>query len=91
MGMESVEMVMDCEEAFGIKISDQDAGATHTVGELHELCVRLMDEQRDGSELGSEARENVLHQVRVITCENLGVDYDRAIPSAHFVKDLGMP
>ena len=45
MGLDGVEIVMECEDAFGIKIADADAGVITIVGQLQELCVRLVEEQ----------------------------------------------
>ncbi len=91
MGMESVELVMECEDEFDIKITDHDAHITTTVGELHALCVRLIEEQHQDIKIGPDASDRIMHRVRTITSEVLGVHYDRAIPDAHFVDDLNMP
>ncbi|WP_256199955.1 hypothetical protein [Verrucomicrobium spinosum] len=38
--MDSVELVMAVEEAFGIAISDQDASTAKTAGDLRDLILR---------------------------------------------------
>jgi acyl carrier protein len=48
MGLATVELVMEVEAAFGITLPDEDAQHVVTVGDLHALVVRLMDE-RDGA------------------------------------------
>ncbi len=91
MGLESVEIVLDCEDAFGIKLKDEDCSNVYTVGELQELCIREFQTQRPDQELSSTARRLMIHQVRVIVSETLGVPYDKAVPDARFIEDLKMP
>lgn len=44
MGLDSVELVMECEDEFGIIISDEDASRTTTPRQLANLIVRLLSE-----------------------------------------------
>ena len=54
MGLDSVELIMTVEEAFGIEISDEEAQTICTVGDFH-ACVM--------SKLGKiEARDHCLTQ-----------------------------
>lgn len=40
MGMDGVELVIEAEEHFGIKITDEEAGGVLTVGHLYELILK---------------------------------------------------
>ena len=43
MGMDSVDIVLRCEEAFAIRLEDGEVGQIFTVGHLFELiCTRLL-------------------------------------------------
>ncbi|MBO6514201.1 MAG: hypothetical protein JJ974_09590 [Phycisphaerales bacterium] len=90
MGLDSVELVMECEDHFKIVISDEDASKTYTVGELHELCVRLVERTYPEFKMDDAQRAAMFHQVRMIVSEQLGVRYERTVPEARFIEDLKM-
>lgn len=46
MGLESVEIVMEAEETFGIIVSDDDVLQIRTVGEFHKYIIDRREEQR---------------------------------------------
>lgn len=43
--LDQLEVVMDCEEIFGISISDAEAASTITVQQLIDLCYNLRREK----------------------------------------------
>ena len=45
MGLDSVEIVIEVEDAFDIAIDDDDAGQVLTVGNLHDLVVSKLPER----------------------------------------------
>ncbi|MEX2188890.1 MAG: acyl carrier protein [Pirellulales bacterium] len=45
MGMDTVELIMDIEDRFGVSISNDDAAAVRTVGELSDMVERLLSEK----------------------------------------------
>src|SRR5690349_14886079 len=42
MGMDSVELVMEAEEAFGIRFADDEGLKIRTVGEFYEVILRKL-------------------------------------------------
>ena len=84
MGLDTVELVIRVEKEFDIEIPNADAARLVTVGDLHGYVVGTLRLQGR-----IESRDTVYEQLRDIICEQLGVKAEVAIPSAHFVDDLG--
>jgi acyl carrier protein len=45
LGLDSVELVLAVEDAFGIEVTDEEAGNVYTVGDLHNLVVSKLSGQ----------------------------------------------
>jgi acyl carrier protein len=86
MGMESVEMVIEAENIFQIKIGDDEAEAIMTVGEFRDcICKKLI-------------KKNVAHnphqvfvRVKQIVSEALSVPPWEINENSRFIEDLKMP
>ena len=46
MGLDFVEIMMSCEDAFDIRIRDREIETVRTAGDLHALVMRLLNERR---------------------------------------------
>lgn len=57
MGLDTVELVMEVEETFGIKIEDEEYGFLHTVQDLNDLIIRKRCRSSGGAN-GTERRES---------------------------------
>ena len=55
MGLDTVELVMNVEEAFDIQVDDRDAEHIQTVGELHDYVVARIAMARTGTCLTASA------------------------------------
>jgi len=85
MGLDSVELVMEFENFFGITIADEDAAELMTVGEVVTHVTRaLADRGRP------RPREVVFEQVCEITCMQCGTTRDQLSERTSFVNDLGI-
>ena len=83
MGLDSVELVMNVEEHFGIEIPDRIAETLFTVGDLHGFVVAELN--RRGRPQDPEA---VFGELRELICDQLGIEPERVVPAARFVQDL---
>jgi acyl carrier protein len=60
MGLDAIEIIMNCEDAFGISICDADAEKLRTAGDLHALIMRLLREPEGGTSCPSSRNFYVL-------------------------------
>ena len=104
MGLDTVELVLECEESFGINLEDWKLGQMRTVGDLFELiCEQLQlpfgkdaPLPRDGAGVplvnapaDGWTRDTVWARL-VTICENqLQVDRSEITYVARFQEDLG--
>lgn len=86
MGLDSVELILSVEEAFGIRIADEDAARLFTVGDLHAHVVQEI--QRQGKPAMPPGI--VYDLLRNLICMELGVRPEEVVPGARFVQDLHM-
>ena len=89
MGLDSVELVIAIEQHFGIEISDEEAGAMQTPGDVYEYVLEALAKKRNAvtPEL---AKEVVWKQIVEIVVAQLGVKEEKVTYDSNFVKDLGM-
>lgn len=80
MGLDSVQLIIDIENEFGISIPDAEAEKISTIRDFSECVVRLT-----GKEL-----EEVEFKIMTILHESLGVEWNRLKPSARIVDDMGI-
>ena len=83
MGLDSVELVMNTEEHFGIQIPDHIAEKLFTVRSLHNFVVSEL--QRVGKPRDADL---VFAELRELICDQLGIKPERVVPEARFVQDL---
>ncbi|MFI5380475.1 MAG: hypothetical protein ACHRHE_14345 [Tepidisphaerales bacterium] len=83
MGLDAVELFMNCEEAFGISIPDEAALKVVTVGDLYDLIMKLTAERSEGPTHTSSAAFYRLRQ-GLVAC---GQDRDHILPTSR-LEDL---
>jgi acyl carrier protein len=77
MGLDGVELILAIEDGFQIHITDEEAGAVSTVGDLHNLVVEKLKGEESKRCLTSAA----FYRTRRGIVEALGVDRRQIRPS----------
>lgn len=86
MGLDSVELIMEVEDEFGIKIDNGEAGGIRTVGDMLRI-VREKVGHREDSKVGDEA---LWDSLRAIIAEELRIPVEEMELESRFVEDLNM-
>lgn len=91
MGLDSVEIVMELEREFRIRVPDDEAERVRTVDDLVGLVVRALKASDDPPVLeNAHLRTIVFEKIRDIVAGVIGIDARRVVPSARLHDDLGM-
>ena len=81
MGLDTVELIMHVERAFGIDVPNAEVGALGTVGDLHACVLR---HKPDADPSAAWAR------LVGIFVEEYAIPAERIRPEASIVRDLGL-
>lgn len=85
MGLETVEILMQIEEQFEIRIPTQTFyGDLLILGELHKHLVLRLKERGEAVD-----DSHVWQRLRALVAAQLGVAEDVVTPQSHLVDDLG--
>lgn len=104
MGLDAVEIILRCEEVFGIAIPDDEAGQIDTVGQLFELiCGKLALPSGTAAptgfgtnrltrrfQLAPWTREDAWATLIGICCDQMGLDPEDIWYNARIGADLGI-
>ena len=82
MGLDGVELLMDVEERFGVRLPDDEAEGVQTVGDLVEVVAVRVAARRTGRKTLREARDEVLAAAAAV-----GRDTGRPIRCRDLVTD----
>jgi hypothetical protein len=89
MGLDTVELVIAIETAFGIDIPDSDAKALATVGRLYDYVGRRIAPDLispSGGPYAGALWERLLDVIE----KDTGRERERLRPGARFIHDLGL-
>ena len=87
MGLDSIELIVQVENAFGIRFSDLEAQEADTVGGLYELVwkhIRYKNTEACNSQF-------VFHRIRSAVTEMSGVDRQTGTPASDMNEFLRLP
>ncbi len=88
MGLDSVELLLRVEDEFDIELSDAEATAIVTVGDLHTCLVRKWDAKPKQNR--RESKEPTWQALSDVIVDQLAVRPDQVTPNARIAKDLGV-
>jgi acyl carrier protein len=86
MGMDSVEILMKVEKAFGIEITQEEVDQIITVGDLHDAVWKQLNTVK-GTETTKTQMESTINQ---IIAEISGVDLEEVTRNKKICDDLGI-
>jgi len=90
MGLDGVELVMECEDEFGIKIPDADASLVFTPRQLTDMVIRLMRQQGELPPAHGCQSSRMFYRFRKCLTETC-VGRDEVKPSTTLGKLLDTP
>lgn len=82
MGLDSVEIMVSVEKAFGIELTNEDARRMATVGDLYEIVSSHFTTHIN--------REEMKATINRIVADIAGFDIEKINPSQRFAEDLGI-
>jgi succinyl-CoA synthetase alpha subunit len=82
VGLDSVVLVLDVEEHFGISIGDEEVADVHTVGDLATVVAGKLGPAHNA--------ETVFRELAEVIAESSGVALAKIAPTARIVRDLGI-
>lgn len=94
MGLEGVELLVETEQAFGIKISDAEAEVCATMGQLQDLVLRKLAEKGNAGPPWQGLAETGLHCFRQAAREVLGPAAEGMVSEtslAELIPEAGRP
>jgi hypothetical protein len=93
MGLDSVELIMEIEDEFGIEIPDEDVQDILTLGDLHRLLFNHVSRNLGASISalqGGTLEKDVWKRLERLLITEWAIEKERIKPSAEIVRDLGM-
>ena len=90
VGLESVSIVLELEDVFGVEFPDRIAREARTVRDLEELVLRLRTEQLEPQVCNALSEADVRATTRGVVAKELRIDETLVTPEADLVVDLGM-
>lgn len=91
MGLEQIELIMDVEDEFGIKVPDDIAGDVRTVGALHDAVMAIvMNSKTAAIRERADLNEFVWKRLCELSAKlSSGVKARQISRATRFIEDLG--
>jgi acyl carrier protein len=85
MGMDSVELVMDIEKKFNIRIPNSQAETIFTVGDIHAIVWQHLSAGHS-----DKSKSEMEHEINQVIADKAGFDLSEITPEKRICDDLGM-
>jgi acyl carrier protein len=86
MGMDTVELIMDAEDMFGIRIPNPVAGQIVTVQNLYDTVWNIVSHEKPGI----YQQQQVINQLHQLVAERVGCELYEVTPEKSLTSDLGL-
>jgi acyl carrier protein len=86
MGMDTVELIMDAEDTFGIKIPNSTAEQITTVQDLYDTVWNIVSQEHSRA----FEQQEVVDQLRQLLVDRTGCEPYEITPEKSLTSDLGL-
>ncbi len=88
MGLDAIEILLEVDRDFGIKIPDDESENLLTMADLRDSIVKHL--LADQANLEAHLPRLVFEHLRTIVSEQMGIKRAKIHPDSNFVEDLGV-
>jgi hypothetical protein len=91
MGLDSVELLMEIEKEFSIRVEDREAEMVRTVQDLYDLVwMTIQRKARNHNESASISKNIAFSRTRELISISTGIELDKILPHHNLKKDLNL-
>ena len=87
MGLETLELMMDIEDNFEIRITDDDAAAAVTIDQVCDLILLCIERQHNGR---THVKSEIFNWLADLLAREYKIPLSAITPKAELIKDLGL-
>jgi hypothetical protein len=91
MSLDMMEVVLEVEEEFGIKIPDSDIPMTDaiSIGDLYDITLKRVREQSKSNSQAGNLEDEVWERLKALLIDQLDLKPEQIVKSNRFYHELG--